>query len=100
MAVTADRPARLRGTGANQTTDQVGIFGPLVPTVGVAEPVGPLPLRPGPLHLNVHLDEPLVPDDRGCRTRHWRPAWATGIRRLGRNGGPRGRDLHVWTQTA
>ena len=33
VAVTADRPARLRGTGANQTTDQVGIFGPLVPPV-------------------------------------------------------------------
>ncbi|MDK6900873.1 thiamine pyrophosphate-binding protein, partial [Streptococcus agalactiae] len=27
IAVTADRPARLRGTGANQTTWQVGIFG-------------------------------------------------------------------------
>ena len=27
-----DRPARLRGTGANQTTDQVGVFGPLVAT--------------------------------------------------------------------
>ena len=27
VVVTADRPARLRGTGANQTTDQVGIFG-------------------------------------------------------------------------
>jgi 2-succinyl-5-enolpyruvyl-6-hydroxy-3-cyclohexene-1-carboxylate synthase len=32
VAVTADRPERLRGTGANQTTDQVGIFGPLVET--------------------------------------------------------------------
>ena len=31
VVVTADRPARLRGTDANQTTDQVGIFGPLVP---------------------------------------------------------------------
>ncbi len=30
VAVTADRPVRLRGTGANQTTDQVGIFGPLI----------------------------------------------------------------------
>ena len=32
VAVTADRPLRLRGTDANQTTDQVGIFGPLVAT--------------------------------------------------------------------
>ena len=37
VAVTADRPARLRGTGANQTTDQTGIFGPLVPTVDIAD---------------------------------------------------------------
>ncbi|MGA8845925.1 MAG: thiamine pyrophosphate-binding protein, partial [Nocardioides sp.] len=28
ILVTADRPARLRGTGANQVTDQVGVFGP------------------------------------------------------------------------
>ena len=35
IVVTADRPARLRGTGANQTTDQVGIFGPLVRTFDV-----------------------------------------------------------------
>ncbi len=64
VAVTADRPARLHGTGANQTTDQVGIFGPLVPTVDVAEQVGRLELGGGPVHLNVHLDEPLVPEDR------------------------------------
>jgi 2-succinyl-5-enolpyruvyl-6-hydroxy-3-cyclohexene-1-carboxylate synthase len=65
--VTADRPARLRGTGANQTTDQVGVFGPLVPYVDL----GPddaavartaLGLGDGPLHLNVQLDDPLVPE--------------------------------------
>ena len=68
VAVTADRPARLRGTGANQTTDQVGIFGPLVPYVDL----GPddaaiartaLGLGGGPLHLNVQLDDPLVPSE-------------------------------------
>ncbi|KAA1428517.1 2-succinyl-5-enolpyruvyl-6-hydroxy-3-cyclohexene-1-carboxylic-acid synthase [Nocardioides antri] len=66
VVVTADRPARLRATGANQTTDQVGIFGPLVTTYDVAQvadldavPWG----SPGPLHLNVRLDEPLVPED-------------------------------------
>ena len=32
VVVTADRPDRLRGTDANQTTDQVGIFGPQVST--------------------------------------------------------------------
>ncbi|HET7431949.1 MAG TPA: 2-succinyl-5-enolpyruvyl-6-hydroxy-3-cyclohexene-1-carboxylic-acid synthase [Nocardioides sp.] len=65
VAVTADRPARFRGTGANQTTDQVGVFGPLVPTLDL--PAGPVPEadRPGsPRHLNLQLDEPLVPDDR------------------------------------
>jgi 2-succinyl-5-enolpyruvyl-6-hydroxy-3-cyclohexene-1-carboxylate synthase len=30
LLVTADRPARLRGSNANQTTDQVGIFGSAV----------------------------------------------------------------------
>jgi 2-succinyl-5-enolpyruvyl-6-hydroxy-3-cyclohexene-1-carboxylate synthase len=77
VAVTADRPARLRGTGANQTTDQTGIFGPLIPTVDVADPeivpdvwvvapgVEAQPKRRGlPLHLNLQLDEPLVPGGR------------------------------------
>ncbi len=76
VAVTADRPERLRGTDANQTTDQVGIFGPLIPTVDIAErPVVPdvsvalernsQPDRRGlPLHLNIRLDDPLVPEDR------------------------------------
>jgi 2-succinyl-5-enolpyruvyl-6-hydroxy-3-cyclohexene-1-carboxylate synthase len=69
LAVTADRPARLRGTGANQTTDQVGIFGPLVTYVDLGPDDAPvartaLGLGAGPLHLNVQLDEPLVPSDR------------------------------------
>jgi 2-succinyl-5-enolpyruvyl-6-hydroxy-3-cyclohexene-1-carboxylate synthase len=67
VVVTADRPARLRGTNANQTTDQVGIFGPLVGTVDVA---GALPDSLGelaatsPVHLNVQFDDPLVPEGR------------------------------------
>ena len=40
VVVTADRPARMRGTGANQTTDQVGVFGAFAPTT-VLEPSGP-----------------------------------------------------------
>ncbi len=62
--LTADRPARMRGTGANQTTDQVGVFGRLVATVDVDGPAaldGPASEH-GPVHLNVPLDEPLVPD--------------------------------------
>ncbi|MFC5176718.1 2-succinyl-5-enolpyruvyl-6-hydroxy-3-cyclohexene-1-carboxylic-acid synthase [Nocardioides taihuensis] len=68
VAVTADRPGRLRGTGANQTTDQVGVFGPLLPTVDVAAPddVGDA-LLTRTVHLNVQLDDPLVPEDT------WRP---------------------------
>ena len=76
IAITADRPARLRGTDANQTTDQVGIFGPLIPThdlwnAGIVRDVSVLfraemgPKRHGlPLHLNVQLDDPLVPGER------------------------------------
>jgi 2-succinyl-5-enolpyruvyl-6-hydroxy-3-cyclohexene-1-carboxylate synthase len=54
VAVTADRPARLRGTGANQTTVQPGIFGGIV----TVTEVGDIPMS-GPGHLNLELDEPL-----------------------------------------
>lgn len=64
VAVTADRPARLRGTDANQTTDQVGLFGPQVATYDLDGTLGALPAADGPLHLNVQLDDPLVPSDR------------------------------------
>jgi 2-succinyl-5-enolpyruvyl-6-hydroxy-3-cyclohexene-1-carboxylate synthase len=67
VAATADRPERLRGTSANQTTEQVGVFGWLVPVVDVADGGTPPVVGDGPLHLNVQLDEPLVPDGR------WRP---------------------------
>jgi 2-succinyl-5-enolpyruvyl-6-hydroxy-3-cyclohexene-1-carboxylate synthase len=100
VAVTADRPARLRGTDANQTTDQVGVFGPLVPTLDVAS-AGilrdethlnrsfPGAFRHGvPRHLNIQLDEPLVPADRWLDRlpeaprpddrRGWRPEPAEG----------------------
>ena len=79
VVVTADRPARLRGTGANQTTDQVGMFGAFAPTPRrrrrrprrvVARPQRG---AAGPVHLNVQLDEPLLPDDGGLAGRA-RPA--------------------------
>ncbi|MBC2932681.1 2-succinyl-5-enolpyruvyl-6-hydroxy-3-cyclohexene-1-carboxylic-acid synthase [Nocardioides sp. zg-1228] len=70
VVVTADRPARLRGTGANQTTDQAGIFGEFAPTLDVAAAdlddllafVRSHEHR-RPVHLNVQLDDPLLPDD-------------------------------------
>lgn len=57
VAVTADRPARLRGTGANQTTDQRSIF-PGVELVDDVERFVPAADRP--LQLNLELDEPLL----------------------------------------
>ncbi|KRB80243.1 2-succinyl-5-enolpyruvyl-6-hydroxy-3-cyclohexene-1-carboxylate synthase [Nocardioides sp. Root190] len=65
VVVSADRPARLRGRTTNQTTDQVGIFGALVPSYDVATlaDLDAVPSAPGSVvHLNVQLDVPLVPD--------------------------------------
>ncbi len=65
FVVTADRPARLRGTNANQTTDQVGVFGPLVPTLDVDGRDWLMAwAEEGPVHLNLQLDDPLLPEDR------------------------------------
>jgi 2-succinyl-5-enolpyruvyl-6-hydroxy-3-cyclohexene-1-carboxylate synthase len=79
VVLTADRPPRLRGTGANQTIDQTDLYGryarsylePPVPTsfddmaawrdTGIRAndaATGPLP---GPAHVNCPFDEPLVP---------------------------------------
>lgn len=67
VAVTADRPARLRGTLANQTTDQVGLFGAAAPgrdVVTVADLTAALAgIASGPVHLNLQFDEPLLPTD-------------------------------------
>lgn len=87
IVVSADRPAELQGVGANQTIDQVGMFGPKVraytgfeaPTPDqdgngrwraevallVASATGP---RPGPVHLNVRFREPTVPVTDDGRT--------------------------------
>lgn len=57
LAITADRPARLRGTGANQTTVQPGIF-PGITTIERIDGLEPSAL--GPMHLNLELEEPLT----------------------------------------
>lgn len=66
VAITADRPARLRGTLANQTTDQVGIYGS-IPSADVDDPgqlaAGLAGTEVGPVHLNLQFDDPLLPDD-------------------------------------
>nr|WP_245530249.1 2-succinyl-5-enolpyruvyl-6-hydroxy-3-cyclohexene-1-carboxylic-acid synthase [Cellulomonas flavigena] len=83
VLVTADRPHELRGTGANQTTEQPGLFGPAVRlAVDVPAPTGrpgeDRDLRrtvsralaaatgartgdPGPVHLDLAFRDPLVP---------------------------------------
>lgn len=69
LAITADRPARLRQTGANQTTLQAGIFGNATTYADdISDPDVDLTpaffgLQSGPVHLNVQFDDPLLPDD-------------------------------------
>lgn len=88
VALTADRPAELRAAGANQTLDQVGLYGRAVrwqadlpapddrtPARYLLTAVGQAVRRArggfgGPVHLNVALREPLAPTpepyDRRC----------------------------------
>jgi len=83
VVVTADRPPELRGTGANQTIDQLKLYGdsvrwfsevgapdmnPVQPPYwrsiacrAYAEATGSTGGAPGPVHLNVSLREPLAP---------------------------------------
>ena len=54
VLITADRPARFRGTGAPQSIEQIGLFGVY------AETDLEVWKRRGPLHVNVEFDEPLI----------------------------------------
>jgi len=65
LLITADRPQRFRGTGAPQSIEQPGLFGPYVETSTdlSSESSFPLQLRwseKRPLHINVCFDEPLL----------------------------------------
>lgn len=86
VLLTADRPHELRGVGANQTTDQVGLFGRAVRWFGeipaastsadshlgvgaavtraVVSARGARSAHPGPVHLNVAFRDPLTPASR------------------------------------
>jgi len=83
LVLTADRPPELRGTGANQTIDQIKLYGSTVRwfcEAGVPEDrpgqvgywrslackawtvaAGNAGAIPGPVHLNLPLRDPLVP---------------------------------------
>ena len=106
VVLTCDRPPELRGAGANQTVDQVGLYGGAVRSfvevgtpgerVGdngywravtcraVSAALGDLGTEPGPVHLNLGLRDPLVPDDK--------PDWVEDL-----NGRDRGAP---WTERA
>ncbi len=95
ILVTADRPEYVRGLGANQTIDQVGMFGSpiradwdlplaadqdelyweLAVTQAVLGAIGDDFTAPGPVHLNVPFEMPLVPED-GAST--WTQSLALG----------------------
>ena len=84
LLLTSDRPPELRGTGASQTVDQIKLYGSAVrwyAESGVPERLpgmvgywrslacrawahaaGALGALPGPVHLNIPLRDPLVPD--------------------------------------
>jgi 2-succinyl-5-enolpyruvyl-6-hydroxy-3-cyclohexene-1-carboxylate synthase len=81
LLLSADRPPRLRAWGANQTVDQTRLFGSFVrefhdpglprssadalraqSALGWRAVRVSLGKRPGPVHLNLPFDEPLVPE--------------------------------------
>ncbi|QVJ00216.1 2-succinyl-5-enolpyruvyl-6-hydroxy-3-cyclohexene-1-carboxylic-acid synthase [Nocardiopsis eucommiae] len=93
LVLTADRPPELRGTGANQTVDQIGLYGGAVrmfAEVGTPDPAPGMVAywrsltcrawasatggRPGPVHLNVAFRDPLTPDEPSAT-----PTWTAPL---------------------
>ncbi len=75
LILTADRPARLRRTGSNQTTDQSNIFGAFVRTSLDTDKDLDLSTAlsgSGPVHVNLQFDEPLLNEDNSD--------WLSGIK--------------------
>lgn len=64
VLVTADRPARCRGTGAPQAIEQASLFVPFVEAAIDLPETAPVNLPPWcrtrPIHINIALDEPLM----------------------------------------
>ncbi|HZG94990.1 MAG TPA: 2-succinyl-5-enolpyruvyl-6-hydroxy-3-cyclohexene-1-carboxylic-acid synthase [Mycobacteriales bacterium] len=100
LALTADRPGRLQGSGANQMTDQVKLYGSAVRGFwqvevaagggndawralagrAVADALGVRTGAPGPVHLNLAFDLPLLPGDEPAEPlggRSAEHAWTT-----------------------
>ena len=97
LLLTADRPPELRGSGANQAVDQLGLYGSAVrlfvelgtPTERagdnaswrsqtcrvLAAALGELGTPPGPVHVNLGLREPLVPDEGPTGVDDWVGDW-------------------------
>lgn len=72
VVVSADRPDRMRGSGANQTTEQAGLFGVFAPchdlapdasAHAIATAVSAACAAVGPTQLNLQLEGDLLPTD-------------------------------------
>jgi 2-succinyl-5-enolpyruvyl-6-hydroxy-3-cyclohexene-1-carboxylate synthase len=98
LALTADRPPELRGVGANQTIDQIQLYGDavvlFVDMPAADDRVGQVAqwravateavaaLHRGPVHLNVPLRDPLVPDG----SEEWVEPWTSAVPSTGWSG--------------
>ena len=98
IVLSADRPSELRGVGAGQTIDQIKIFGDAVrwffevgdhgagdehwirALAARAYAIAGDPRRPGPVHLNWALREPLVPEGAVAPSGSGRPGGRPWVR--------------------